>query len=163
MTLWIIIGSLVGVVAIFLVVMSLKDRKKMKVEKEEKKRVEKIRNDSRFNLIVFLNVLIQENEKLLGKFVPSVGQLKMGDIRAKAKKALKDFRSTEEFKHAEESENNKKLIEVYNKFESANSNTWAKALNVEVKDLEKAQSELDTNFVKEYKSEVLKLIKESYK
>lgn len=163
MTLWIIIGSLVGVVAIFLVVMSLKDRKKMKVKKQEEQRVEKIRNDSRFNLIVFLNVLISENEKLLSKFVPSVGKLKMGDIRAKAKKALKNFKDSEEYKHAEESESNKKLIGVYNKFESANSNTWAKALKTEVKDLEKAQSELDANFVKEYKKEALKLVKESYK
>ena len=163
MTLWIIIGSLVAVVAIFLVVMSIRDRKKLKVEKKQIEAKEKAINDSRENVIFYMNVVIEQNDKLLKEFIPSVGKLKMSDIRDRAKKALKEFKFEEEYKLAADGEKNAKMLEVYSLLEKTNSNTWSKNLEKEVSDIKKEVSEMDKDFLNSYKKVALTKYKEAIK
>lgn len=153
MTLWIIIGSLVGVVAIFLVVMSIKDRKKTKLREAELKEVNQKKSVANAQTIVFLNELINKNEKILKDFVPSVGKYKMGDIREKAKKALNDFQKGTIYKFASDLEDNKKTMEIFDQFKTTNSNTWSKKLANEIKELEEVQKEMQKDFIKEAKEE----------
>ena len=162
MVIWIIVGSLVAIVAVFLVVMSIRDRKKMKIEKVKADEIEKLREEARENVVLYLKLVIDENEKLLKNFIPSVGKLKMGDIRAKAKKALINFKNQEEFKFAKDSEANSKLIETYKKFEKENSNVWLKHLEKNIKELNEEYIKIDKNFIKRYKP-VAKIVKEAYK
>lgn len=163
MVIWIIVGSLVAIVAVFLVVMSIRDRKKMKIEKVKADEIEKLREEARENVVLYLKLVIDENEKLLKNFIPSVGKLKMGDIRAKAKKALINFKNQEEFKFAKDSEANSKLIETYKKFEKENSNVWLKHLEKNIKELNEEYIKIDKNFIKRYKPVAKKIVKEAYK
>lgn len=163
MTLWIIIGALVALVAIFLIVMSIKDRKKAKIVQAEKSEQDHIRGESRKNVIYFINLLIERNQKLLKDFVPSVGKLKMGDIRTKAKKSIQEFKKTREYKFAAESDSNKELIELIEKFEHTNSNTWDNKFKVEIKDLKAANAKLDKEFIDGYNEAAQNIIKGAYK
>lgn len=163
MTLWIIIGALVAVVALFLIVMSIKDRKKAKIVQIEKKEQDTAREGARKNVILFLNLLMDQNDKLLKDFVPSVGKLKMGDIRSKAKKAIVAFKKTREYKFAEESETNGELIKLVGDLEHTNSNTWNTKFKAEIKELNDAKTKLNKEFVADYKGTAQALIKDAYK
>ena len=111
-----------ALVAAFLIIMSIRDRKKMKKEKIISDEIEKIRSVSRENVIVYLKFVFEENEKMLNNFIPSVGKLKMGDIRNMAKLSLKNFKKTDEYKYAKDSDKNTELISIFNAFLNKNSN-----------------------------------------
>lgn len=123
-TMWIILGSLVGVVAIFLVVASILDRKKAKKAKAARAELKKATDGARGNVAASVNKVIDENSKLLKDFVPSVGKVKMSEIRDKARKALDEIEKSKEFKLAKDSDENKDLITNFGKLKEANSNTW---------------------------------------
>ncbi len=163
MTMWIVIGSLIGVVAIFLIVMSIRDKRKVKIVKKENEELELSRIQSKDNVIIFLNEIIDNNNVLLKNFVPSVGKYKMGDIRLGAKTTMEKFRRTKEFQLASTTEKNEKLVETFEKFYNINSNIWNKKLPIEISEIKKRISEMDKELIKNFKPEVKKLIKESYK
>ena len=96
-TLWIILGVLVGAVIIFLVVASILDRRKQKKLQAELEVHNEAVQKSSGEVAIFINELVERNNKLLEEFVPSVGELKMSDIRSKAREALKDLKHSEEF------------------------------------------------------------------
>lgn len=162
-TIWIIIGTLVGAVAIFLIVMSIKDRKKAKKLKAEEAEIKKKSEEGGIHTILLLLEVNNQNNKLLAKFVPSVGKIKMGDIRAKAKKVLLDFKSTETYKLANDLEENEKIMKIFNKFEKENSNSWTKKLASEIKFLQEESKKIKKEFKNEHLEEINLLVKEEYK
>ena len=163
MTIWIIIGSLVGLVAIFLVVMSIKDRKKAKKEQIEVKELEKQKEESRENVLIYLNEVILDNEKLLKSFIPSVGKIKMGDIKTKARKQLSFYKKENAYKLAMESEKNLKIIEVFESFIKENSNIWSKKFKKEIDDIETEIKNMDKSFVDKYKKTCHEIMKKAIK
>ena len=161
--LWIVIGVLVGAAIIFLVIASYFDRKKAKKTKIEKTILEQKIESSRKKIIIFLNILIDQNNELLKKFQPSIGKLKMGDIKDKAKLILKKYKHTEEFKLAQkDSENNTDLFQIYNSFEINSSNTWFKKISDELEKVKNEFKKIDNEFVSLYKKNLSKLMKEVY-
>lgn len=165
MVIWIVIGSLVGLIAVFLIVFSIKDRKKAKLIKEQKEEIEQKKNESSKNIVVFINELIKRNDKMLKNFVPSIGKVKMNDIRTSARKAISIFKEKQEYKMARESETEEsiEILEILNKFNEENSNIWDKKLEAEIKLLNKKQKEYEKEFVDSYKKVVKKIINEAYK
>lgn len=128
LVMWIVLGSLVGVVAIFLVVASVLDRKKMKKFKAEKAVLTKNQQAARANVAIWVNIVAKENQAMLDKFVPSVGSVKMSEIRTKAKKSLELLEKRKEFKLAAEPKENKELIEKFKELKETNSNIWSTKL-----------------------------------
>ncbi|NQZ66289.1 MAG: hypothetical protein HRT99_03690 [Mycoplasmatales bacterium] len=163
MTLWIIIGSLVGVVAIFLIVMSIRDKKKIKETKIANEKLEKSRVESKDNVKIFLNQVILKNQKLLDDFVPSVGKYKMGDIRAGSKAVFENFRKTEEYNLAKSGEKNQDLMNIFENFSSTNSNVWPKKLKKEIEKIANDVKKMDKELIKIYTPKVKELIKKAYK
>lgn len=162
MTLWIIMGSLVGVVAIFLVVMSIKDKKKNKLEKLKKEELKVKISDSKKNVIIFLNQIIIKNDLMMKNFIPSVGKYKMSEIKSGANKSFIEFKKTNEFKLAKEGKENIKLINIFNDFNSINSNIWEKKMKIQIEDIKKEFSKLPKELIEEYKIVVKKVIKKGY-
>ena len=125
-TLWIILGVLVGVVAIFLVVAAIKDRKKVKHIKKLKAEAGKKAAESKGEIAIYINLVSEANEKLLKNFVPSVGKLKMKDIKDKAKNALNKLKHTDEYRYAIESDQKDDIQKHFEELVHTNSNTWSK-------------------------------------
>ena len=130
-TLYIILGILVGAIIIFLFVSSLLDRKKRKklYQKElVKKNDEKAAN---MRVAIILKFIIDQNEALLKKFVPSVGKIKMSDIRIKARNSLQILEHSEPYSHLKVSESI--IVEIFEKLKTHNANIWNKKLDHETK------------------------------
>ena len=163
MTLWIIIGALVGAVAIFLVVMTIRDKKKVKIQKAEEEKLNIEKQAAGKYLIIFLIELIKKNEKTLKDFVPSVGKLKMGDIRDKAKASISSLKKGKNYRLASDSEANERIIELIDLFQKENSNNWNKTFTKEIAQLNKDIAKIDKEEIKELKSEIVELLKENYK
>ena len=160
MTMWIILGSLVGVVMIFLVVASLLDRKKQKKQKAEIKIMEKAKEEAGDRTVVFLMLALEKNAKELKDFVPSVGKVKMGDIREKSKKAMAAFVKTNTYTFLKSSETNKKIFEIFKKFNTTNSNIWDSKLAKEITVLKKKYVKIDKEIkeiaLEDFKIEIYK-------
>lgn len=137
MTMWIILGALVGVVAIFLVVASILDKKKQKKRKEEIKIMEKAKEEAAERTMVFLMLAMEKNREALENFVPSVGKVKMGEIRKQSKDALAKFMKTNTYTFLKSAEANTKTFEIFKKFNTTNSNIWETKLADEIKVLKK--------------------------
>lgn len=132
-TMWIILGSLVGVVAIFLVVASILDRKKVKKVRAEKAEVTKLQQSARTNVAIWVNLVAKANSNLMKDFVPSVGSVKMSDIREKARKSLELLERKKEFKLASEAKENADLMKHYQELKDTNSNIWDTKLEATLK------------------------------
>ncbi|MCK5807240.1 MAG: hypothetical protein KAG91_02505 [Mycoplasmataceae bacterium] len=163
MVIWIIIGSLVGVVAIFLITMTIIDKKKAKKSKNKAKEMEVKKEESRDDVILFLVSLIENNEKLLKNFKPSIGKYKMGDIRGIASRSLKLYKQTTSYKLARDGENNKSLVAVYNKFSTENSNLWSKKFEKEISDITKASKKISQVVKDKNKKQITEIIKKAGK
>ncbi len=123
---WIVLGSLIGLVAVFVVVTTILDRKKRKrIKVLENQNLAEI-EEAKFEVLHFVEQVVQKNETLLKNFVPSVGKLKMSDIRKKAKEAIKKIIDSKEYKLIEHEEESENLIKVIDALKATNSNTWAK-------------------------------------
>lgn len=146
MVMWIVLGSLIGVVVIFLVVTSTLDRKKKKKTGLAKAELLKEASSAGKNISDKVNNVIKENEKTLKNFVPSVGDIKMSDINNKAKNSLKEIKSSRDFKLLTHDEFVAAKFELNIKvLIKEKSNNWAKRNKAEIK------------FFKEYKPAVKKV------
>lgn len=126
-TMWIILGGLIGIVVIFLLVTSILDKKKRKKIIAEKKELDFQVENSGVNISKQIITVVKNNEKELKDFVPSVGNKKMSDINNKAKNKLLEIKSSQDFKLLKHNEDDNKLfsknldILLHEK-----SNNWAK-------------------------------------
>ena len=151
---WIVIGVLLAVVVTFLVVASILDKKKTKKYKAEKEEKDKAMLLAGSEMELFISALIKENEKLLKNFTPSVGKLKMGDIRKKAKDAIKEFKESREYSYASNSEDNEFILKLTDELYKTNSNTWNKNFAKEIKKLELKVKEIDSRIKDDYKNKL---------
>lgn len=127
MTMWIILGGLIGLVVIFLVVTSVLDRKKRRKVMAEKAELDVKVGNSGANVSKAVMKVVRANEKLLTNFVPSVGKTKMSDINNKAKAKLIEIRNSEDFKllrHNEEED--KSFSDNLEALIHEKSNNWSK-------------------------------------
>lgn len=116
-------GSLIGLVALFVVVTTILDRKKRKkIKAQETLNLAEI-EEAKLEILYYVEQIVLSNEKLLKNFVPSVGKIKMSDIRNKAKEAIKKMTDSKEYKLIEYEEESKELLKVISALKSANSNT----------------------------------------
>ena len=140
MTMWIILGGLIGVVVIFLLVTTTLDRKKKKRVKIEKAELAKGVESSGTNISKKVTRLVAKNKKLLDNFVPSIGKFKMSDINKKAKDELKVIKESEDFKLIKHMEKEYVKFEKHtNNLIENKSNNWDK------------NNKDDISFFKEYK------------
>ena len=127
-TMWIIFGVLLaGMLAIF-VFATIKDAinrkklKKIRIKNEEDMKI--------FNAyaLIYINKLIEINQKYLDKFQPSIGQYKMNQIINGAKNSLNELIQTEGFKNLIKNGDfeQKQLIDQINNLNSMRSNNWEK-------------------------------------
>ena len=169
MILWIVLGVLISMVATFLVVASILDRKKSKKRKLEFIENEKKQKNSKGNVAIWINITRDYNKKLVDNFVPSIGKIKMSHIKQKAQKSLKKLANSEEFEFAtkilEESDNkeSKNIKHLIDNLQKTSSNLWEKKLKKELAFFHKIEKDLDQEKYKLYKSKATKQIKEVYK
>lgn len=164
-TLWIILGALVGVVAIFLVVASIKDRKKVKKVRALEKQADLAAKASVGSVAIYINIVAEQNRKLLKNFVPSVGKVKMSDIKDKAKIALKELEKSDAYTLALKSESKDEIKKGFEELKQLNSNTWDKNATKTLqyfKGVEESLTE-DKEKYSQYKKEVKEELKKVYK
>lgn len=158
---WIVLGSLIGIVAIFIVVTTILDRKKRSKLKVLEKEMKMAAENAKHEILHYVNEIIKHNDRLLSEFVPSVGKIKMSDVRDKAKKAMKRMIDSEEFKLIAEEDETKELSKVIHALKSTNSNLWIKSNELaqilkEIKDID------ETKVSDEYKENIARELKEIY-
>lgn len=158
---WIVLGSLIGLVALFVVVTTILDRKKRKkIKAQETLNLAEI-EEAKLEILYYVEQIVLSNEKLLKNFVPSVGKIKMSDIRSKAKEAIKKMMDSREYKLIEYEEESKELLKVISALKSANSNTWSKMPETKWVD-EEAKKLAESNLTDEYRNIVAEALKETY-
>lgn len=158
---WIVLGSLIGLVALFVVVTTILDRKKRKkIKAQETLNLAEI-EEAKLEILYYVEQIVLSNEKLLKNFVPSVGKIKMSDIRNKAKEAIKKMMDSREYKLIEYEEESKELLKVISALKSANSNTWSKMPETKWVD-EEAKKLAESNLTDEYRNIVAEALKETY-
>lgn len=162
MMMWIILGSLVGIVIIFLVVASMLDRKKAKRVKLEKARLAKEIADAGGNIAIWVNLTNEQNSKLLKEFVPSIGELKMSDIREKGKASLDAIAKRKEFKLAQQAPENAKVMTFFEELRNQNSNTWDTKGKDAIAFFKKLESSLDQEQYKHFKHFALSAVTAVY-
>ena len=123
---WIVLGSLIGVVIIFLIVTTIFDRKKNKKVKIEADILLMEKRDASWKIAEKVNVVAAKNRKLLKEFVPSIGQYKMSEVKDIARKSLQDFLHTKDFKISKTLEENEEMIEKYKFLLKTPSTQWDK-------------------------------------
>lgn len=163
MMMWIILGSLIGIVIIFLVVASMLDRKKAKRVKLEKAKLAKEIADAGGNIAIWVNITNDQNAKLLREFVPSIGELKMSDIRDRAKTSMDAIAHRKEFKLAQQAPENEKVMFHFKELREQNSNTWETKGKESLEFFKNLESKLDVEQYKHFKEFSLKAVSAIYK
>ena len=149
MTMWIVLGSLIGVVVIFLVVTSVLDRKKNKKIKIEKESLKKEVASSGKSVSEEVKKVVKENEETLKSFIPSVGEIKMSDINRKAKENLKTIKNSRNFKLlSHDSTISEDFDKHLKNMIKEKSNNWSK------------RNKEDINFFENYKAPAKKVVSE---
>jgi len=121
---WIVLGSLVGVVIIFLIVTTILERKKNKKVKVEGEKLLIQKRESSWKIAEKVNIVAARNKKLLDEFVPSIGKYKMSEVKDMARKDLQDFMQTKEYKVAKSLDENEEMIEKYEFLLRTPSTQW---------------------------------------
>lgn len=128
MWMWIILGSLIGVVAIFLIFTGLMDRKRTKRLKIKNRQLAELRKDATSLIAIWVSIVIEHNSDALSRFIPSIGHFKMKDIRESAKKSLNllinktPYQLIKDSDDLQEKEVKQKLHELLH----SSSNNWMK-------------------------------------
>ena len=139
---WSILGSLIGVVIIFIVVTSILDHKKrkknkIKIEAENKKSREAIKKIS-----ISISIILKLNDTRLKKFVPSTGDLKMSDINNIAKKQISDLENSKLYKTILKDDSSYEIIKkLIHHLKKIKSNMWRKKISNEILQIEKIAKE----------------------
>lgn len=162
MIMWIVLGVLIGLVVLFLVVTSVLDRKKTKKINAAKAILKAEADSAEGKILIFANKIFEKNQKLLDEFIPSIGKIKMIDVRNKAKDALKILKSSKNFKILIQNEGDEKTINAINSLNGKNANTWAKDpavifIKEALKNIDQTKDEYVT-----FEKEVEELLKEVY-
>ncbi|MGZ9414090.1 MHJ_0274 family protein [Mycoplasma sp. 5370] len=164
-TIWVIAGVLLALIIGVLLFQIISERIKRKKIKKEKAELNKIEQEVIEASVYKVNAIMEINDDFLKKFVVSVGDKKMKDIRSFAEKQLKEI--THEKKY--------KKIFIHNKLERGTtihqnilnlienkSNLWSKKNQEEIKyfkDMEKIflekNSEEYLSKKEQFKQEVL--------
>ncbi|ADN69388.1 MHJ_0274 family protein [Mycoplasmopsis fermentans] len=97
-TMWIILGILVAVLASFFVWSAVKEKIKKKKRKKEELQFKKDTEQQSRLLIFALKILVDKNEKYLKEFEPSIGQYKMSNIINTARGFLEKYQEDALFK-----------------------------------------------------------------
>lgn len=127
MSTYIILGVIAGVIVIFIVGISVVEKKKnrkLKIAQDKLEKEIKISGQSVANKIM---AIVKTNEENLKNFVPSVGKLKMSDINNEAKKQLLIIKNSKNYRLIQE--NNEEWINFKKHLEALlgeKSNNWQK-------------------------------------
>ncbi len=146
---WGILGALISIVIGFLIVSAFLDRKKRKLAKIEKAENDKMKETAVGNLSIIMNILIENNNKKLKDFVPSVGELKMSDINNMAKDEIKYIKATKWFRFLKEEDI---LMDNFSVFIKEKSNNWSKKNIKQIKYFQDLEKSIDKETYKEFKS-----------
>jgi len=145
---WIVLGSLVGVVIIFLIVTTILDRKKSKKTKLEADKLLVQKRESSWKIAEKVNLVAAKNRKLLDEFVPSIGKYKMSEVKDIARKSLQEFMHTKDFKIAKSLEENEEMIEKYKLLLKTSSTQWDKKYSDVIQQFVKWQKEKKEKAIK---------------
>lgn len=148
MIMWIILGSLIGIVIIFIVVTSMLDHKKRKKNKIKIELANKESMESIKKVAILITVILELNDKRLKQFVPSTGNLKMSDINNIAKKQINDLENSKLYKMILKDDS--MFVQIQNLitlFKKTKSNMWRKKINQDISIVEK----ISKNSTKEFK------------
>ncbi len=160
MTMWIIMGVLVFLIMTFLVVMAIKDKinaKKKKIEFENFKFKQK---ESIKNVLIFIEEIYLYNENLLKNFKPSIGKMKMGDIKNQIKNIINNYQETKDYVLAEKRKENNKIINIIKNMKKESATTWKKKFVDDINIVKKEIKKLDKNFVKKERIKAKKILKD---
>lgn len=124
MIMWIILGSLIGIVAIFLIVTGVMDKKRSKKLKIQKQLEENLRKDSTDLIALWIMIVVEENQRLLNEFIPSIGLIKMQNIKQTAKSALQLLTKEQAYKLIQKSNNYDETKKFFNELLENSSNNW---------------------------------------
>lgn len=162
LVLWIILGALIVVVFAFLVFTSVMDKKKEKKFKAQKAEEEKEKIASRGNIAIWINEIKKHNDALLGNFVPSVGKLKMGEIRTKARECVSELMASRAYAMTKDTDANIDVVDAIKKIFETNSNIWGTNCTDEFKMFIEIESELEKEKYAEFKEATVAKVKETY-
>lgn len=148
---WVILGVVIaGLIAVFIFA-SIKDavnRKKLK--RIRKENAEKMQRFTKY-LIIYMNELLQINQKYLDEFEPSIGKLKMNQIINGAKQSLNELMNNEEFKNLIKN-GEAEHAQIINKISLLNgnrSNNWSKKCAEIIEFFTKSYTDIDPMLYKE--------------
>ncbi|WP_406616066.1 MHJ_0274 family protein [Mycoplasmopsis hyopharyngis] len=148
---WVILGVVIaGLIAVFIFA-SIKDavnRKKLK--RIRKENAEKMQRFTKY-LIIYMNELLQINQKYLDEFEPSIGKLKMNQIINGAKQSLNELMNNEEFKNLIKN-GEAEYAQIINKISLLNgnrSNNWSKKCAEIIEFFTKSYTDIDPMLYKE--------------
>ena len=130
-TLYIILGILIAAVITFLIVTSIFDRKKRKKLKIEKDIEDKEKSNAKKEFVAILIFILKKNQELLNDFQPSIGKLKMSDIKNKARDTITILERSKIYNFVKMLED-KEIIDIFVKLKTNNSNIWKKKLTNEI-------------------------------
>lgn len=162
MVMWIILGTLIGVVAIFLIITSVLDKKKEKQFKARKAEESKEREASVGNVAIWINEISKRNEELLATFVPSIGEIKMKDVKSRAKASLSELIDSKAFAMAIASEKGNEIADAIKTLDKTNANSWSKTCRKELDLFIKTESKLDLENYSVFKEKTVKVVGEHY-
>lgn len=121
--------------------------KKYKLKKQKTK--DRINSDHLYlKIMVYLKFLLNENEKKIKNFVPSIGNLKMSDINQKSKFFLENLKNEiqeETKKISFINDELKKILIFSDNLYFTKSNLWNKNLQNEIKSFEEIYQKLNLN------------------
>ncbi len=126
MIMWIILGSLIVVVAVFLIFTGVMDRKKNKKIKLQNQQLEIMRQNASSLVAIWVNIVIEYNNDLLRKFKPAIGEFKMNDIRQLAKKSLQLLMQQKPYELIENSQDHVEVKNYLLELFQNSSNNWLK-------------------------------------
>ncbi len=124
---WIIMLVLIVGILIFLLVTSLRDKKKKKVDRKEYNSLTSDANIKKDELMMELSAIIKLTTKDLAEFKPSVGRVPMSNIVNKSKILVKNLKNSKSFAAAIQLEVNElELNEIFKELGAYRANHWNK-------------------------------------
>ncbi|WP_029905684.1 MHJ_0274 family protein [Mycoplasmopsis opalescens] len=160
---WIILGVFIVIIIVFITYSALKD----KAAKKRRKRAElEARNQAnlyRENLIFELDELWKQNELLLEKFEPSIGEYKMGDVVSWAYTYIDSISNSSKFKeYVLDGPYNAALLDNIGKLRTNRSSSWSKKCFDVREWINKEMENIDKDFQQNNITQSIDKVKEFY-
>ncbi|MCE6115545.1 MHJ_0274 family protein [Mycoplasmopsis agalactiae] len=163
LTMWIILGVLVGIILAMFIISSAKN--KINKKRKEKQDAEFRKKAAEYaNLIAIrLKCLMDVNEEYLQKFEPSIGAFKMRDIVSVANKYLKTIEDDLEFKeYIISSDANSEFLKDFITLTHTRCNNWTSQCDFIKFKLERTIADIDSEYVEERVAQETLKIREFY-